>query len=111
MKVQVEPHGSVAVLVPHGALTGDETLDLRRAVETHGCQARRMVIDMADVPFLDSSGIELLLDLGHANHAAPLRPKLAALSESCREALDLTDVLNRLEVFDTVENALRSCQR
>lgn len=111
MKVQVEPHGSVAVLVPHGPLTGDEIHDLRRAVETAGGQARRLVIDMVDVPFLDSGAIELLLELCHANNAAPLRPKLAALSETCREALDLTDSLTRLEVFDTVENALRSCQR
>jgi hypothetical protein len=66
---------------------------------------------MADVPYLDSGGIELLLELCGAHLSPHQRPKLAALSETCMEALELTDVLPRLEVYDTVDNALRSCKR
>lgn len=72
---------------------------------------KRVVLDLADVPYLDSSGIELLLELCGVQVAPHQRPKLAALSETCLEALELTSILTRLEVFDTVENALRSCQR
>ena len=52
----------------------------------------------------------MLLELCGVSHAPLQHPKLAALSETCMEALQLTDVLPRLEVYDTVENALRSCQ-
>lgn len=72
---------------------------------------KHVVVDLADVPYLDSSGIELLLELGGVQVAPHQRPKLAAVSETCLEALELTDILPRLEVFDTVENALRSCRR
>jgi hypothetical protein len=40
-----------------------------------------------------------------------LQPLLAHLGETCREALDLTDVLPKLRVFDNVENAIRSLKR
>jgi anti-anti-sigma factor len=112
MKVQAQNHGSVTVLAAHGPLVADELSDFRRGVETaNAAQARRVILDLADVPYLDSAGIELLLDVCGAHVSPVSRPKLAALSETCREALELTDVLPRLEVFDTVENALRSCQR
>lgn len=112
MKIQTQPSGTVTVLVAHGPLVADELIDLRRAIETGTAGGnRRVVVDFQDVPYLDSSGIEMLLELCGVHLAPYQRPKLAALSETCREALELTNVLARLDVFDTVENALRSCQR
>jgi anti-anti-sigma factor len=112
MKVDTTPHGMVTVVVPHGPLVADELSDFRRAVESatqrHG---GRVVIDLADVPYLDSGGIETLLNLYTAQRWSTGGTKLAKLTETCREALDLTDVLPRLDVFDNVENALRSFNR
>jgi anti-sigma B factor antagonist len=112
MKVQSQPHGPATLLTAHGPLTSDETGDLRAAVATAlAARGKRVVVDLSDVPYLDSAGIELLLELCGAQQSGPQRPKLAALSEACLEALNLTDVLPRLDVFDTVDNALRSCAR
>jgi anti-anti-sigma factor len=121
MKVQTQPQGNLTLLVPHGPLVADELIEFRRSVEAAlkgtGSPKKgpgplsRVVVDMADVPYLDSAGIELLLELCSVSRAPQQRPKLAALSETCLEALELTDNLPRLEVFDTVDNALRSCQR
>ncbi len=112
MKVHSQPHGAATVLVPHGPLVSEETVDLRRAVDTvESAGARRTVIDMSDIPYLDSEGIELLVEMCGLQVSASRRPKLSALSETCRDALELTETLVQLEVFDTVENALRSCQR
>ncbi len=112
MKVQTQAHGNATVLIAHGPLVGDDAIDLRRTIETTASsKARRLVIDLTDVPYLDSGGIELLLELCGTQLSPHQRPKLAALSETCLETLELTDALPRLEVFDTVENALRSCQR
>jgi anti-anti-sigma factor len=112
MKVETQLHGMVAVVVPHGALVADESADFKRAVaEAVERKGGRVVIDLSEVPYLDSVGIESLLELYSGQPSAMGGPKLAALSETCREALDLTDVLARLDVFDTVENALRSYNR
>lgn len=111
MKIDVLPQGSITVLRPHGPLVADEEDDFRRVAapslaDRHG----RVVVDMSGVPYVDSRGIEALLELfGEA--PGPLKPLLACLNETCRDALDLTDVLGRLEVYDTVESALRSYTR
>lgn len=111
MKVDVTPQGSVTVLVPHGPLTRDEEADFRRVAsqslaDRHG----RVIADLTDVPYLDSRGIEVLLEL-FGESTTLLKPIIAQVNETCREALDLTDVLDKLDVYDTVENALRSYKR
>ena len=110
MKIQTQTHGQATLLITHGPLVAEELVELKRAVET-AAKTKRVVIDLADAPYLDSAGIELLLELCGMHLPAQQRPKLAGLTETCMEALELTDALPRLEVFDTVENALRSCQR
>ncbi len=122
MKIQTQIHGTVTVIRPHGPLIAEELVDLRRAVEnTATSKPSHLILDMGDIPSVDSSGIELLLEIcgvgvgsaprpaGAAPRWLPKRVKLAALTDTCREALDLTNVLPRLDVIDTVENALRSC--
>lgn len=112
MKLDVQTHGLVTVIVPHGPLISEEVQDFRQAVEpTAALKTGRLVVDMRDVPYLDSAGIETLLELFGRSRVSAARPKLARLSETCREALNLTDVLVRLDVFDTVENAIRSYNR
>ncbi len=107
MKVEVRQQGTAVVLRPQGALVGDDVTDFEKAAQDAlANRAVKLVVDMGEVPFLDSRGIESLLDL-----AARAGPPLAALGDTCREALDLTDVLPKLVVFDTVDNALRSLKR
>lgn len=108
MKVETITQGSIVVATPHGPLTSEETGDFRAAVgdsirERNG----RVVLDMTDVPFLDSAGIEALVEM-IAEAPTLQKPRMARLADACREALDLTDVLEKLDTFDTVENALRS---
>jgi len=111
MRIDKRVRGAVPVLTPHGPLTADEVDDFRRALSDASAQhAVPLVLDMSQVPYLDSAGIEALLELC-GEVPALSRPRLAGLSEACREALDLTDVLGSLSVFDGVENAVRSVRR
>jgi len=112
MKIVTHQNGSVAVLAPHGPLAGDELDDFRTALsQAIEQKSGRVVVDMSDAPYLDSSGIETLLDLCGGMQTASARPRLAQLSETSREALELTNVLEKLIAFDTVENAIRSYKR
>ena len=120
MKVQTQPHGKTTVLVAHGPLVSDELDGLRNAIDALAAGAGegppgshdRVVVDLSDVPYLDSSGLELLLEIAAVTPPADapwgVRGKLAAVSETCLEAMELTGVLQRVHVFDTVENAVRS---
>lgn len=111
MKIDVQNHGTVTVLVPHGPLIGDDVPEFARGVTTAvGDKQGRVVIDCVDVPYLDSAGIESLLTVV-SRAATAHRPRLTNLTDTCREALDLTNVLDRLEIFETVESAIRSYKR
>lgn len=111
MKIEQQQHGAVLVLVPHGPLVRDDVEELRGKIRAGvRAHAGRLVLDMEDVPYLDSVGIELLAD-ECTGQAGGDRPRLASLTETCRESLDLTDVLLQLDVFDGVESAIRSCKR
>lgn len=108
MKVDVVSHGVVAVVTPHGPLIRDELPSFREVADpTVLTKDGRVVLDMHDVPYLDSGGIEAVLELSTAMGTSG-RPRLAHLDETCREALTLTRILEQLEVFDTVESAVRS---
>lgn len=112
MKVDQQAQGQVTLVTGHGPLISEELADFRRVVqEATAAQARGVVADMHDIPYVDSAGIEVLLELAGLHISSLRRPKLAGLTETCLEALELTDILPRLEVFDTVENAIKSCQR
>lgn len=109
MKVDVQQHGSVCVIVPRGAITEAETENLRRILtpeaDKHGA---RLVLDLTHVPYLDSAGIEYLLEFAASAPSAAMRPRMASLTDTVREALNLTDTLQRFYRFDTVESAVRS---
>ena len=112
MKIDTQIHGTVAVLVPHGPLTADAVDDFTSRLKMTAEQRQgRVVVDCRDVPYLDSRGIETLVYLCGERREASTRPKLTHLVDTCREALDLTGVLPRLDTFDTVENAIRSYKR
>ena len=109
MKVEVQRRGSVTVVVPHDALTETTVGELEELVAgENGQSGARLVLDLGQVPFADSAGIELLLRFAGDRRAGSLRPRVVKLSETVREALDLTNTLERFLVFDSVEAAVRS---
>jgi anti-anti-sigma factor len=109
MKVDTVSCGAVSILMPRGALITDEVPDFQGEVQSASqAMGGRVVIDMSGIPYLDSAGIQAVLSLYTEPNRTPFRPKLASLTETCRDALDLTNLISRLEVFDTVENAVRS---
>ncbi len=109
MKVELQQQGSITVVIPHDALTESSVTELRDALDGEAGRAgARLVLDMADVAFVDSAGIELLLALAGESAAGAARPRVVGLTETVREALYLTDTLKRFFVFDSVEAAVRS---
>ncbi len=110
MKVEVQQHGSVLLIVPRGAITDGELEDLQRSLGADDARGGggRQVLDMSQVPWVDSAGIEFLIQFAASAPSAGLRPRLAAMTDTVREALDLTETLKRFYRFDTVESAVRS---
>ena len=67
--------------------------------------ARRLVLDFAEVAFMDSGGLGLLVDTVKVLRDRDGRLCLAALREPVRNVLVLSAVDQVVDVYDTVEAA------
>jgi anti-sigma B factor antagonist len=87
---------------------GEESAKLRDLVKKTLDKSRRIVLDMADVSFIDSAGVGLLAGLYMSAQNAGGGLKLAHLSPRMQDMLTITKLFTVFEVFDTAEEAARS---
>jgi len=109
VKVDQQRYGSVEVIAPDGPLTDEESAEFVAVIDGQLTSSNpRVVVCMEDVPYVDSHGLELLISFANdlRNRGLPL--KLAAVTSTCREILDLTELVGEFEIFDDVEDAVRS---
>jgi anti-anti-sigma factor len=109
MKIDVLRMGSVTVVSPRGAIAQDDVDEFAATAEnvrkkTNG----RMVIELSQVPYFDSRGIEVLWDLADQQREAGHPMRIAAVPELCREIFELTQLSAHLDMFDSPESAVRS---
>ena len=88
-------------------IQGDEPLTIDRIAEVEELLATceqagqpRIVFDLATVPLMDSSGLELLLDLRDRCLQKGGAVKLASPNHLCEEILQLTGLSEKFEIFD-----------
>ncbi|SEG96828.1 anti-anti-sigma factor [Nonomuraea solani] len=97
----------VTVLAVHGEMDATNRAQLETYLrENRGDPSKRLVFDLSRVPFMDSSGLHVLLSCttdclrhGGAVHLAAVQPLPARLFE-------ITGVLAHVPVHDTVEDAI-----
>ena len=67
MRINEQRQGAITVLKPDGALTTTDAEDFSAAVScAMTANLGRVVVDLSAVPFIDSRGLEVLLDLTEA---------------------------------------------
>lgn len=108
MKLSSYKSGPASVICPREAVTQAECEQIRLMVaEASVGGAAIVLLDLSEVPFIDSVGLEMLLDLERGCRDQGGRLKLVGLSENCTDILQVTDLSARFEIQPTVEQALR----
>ncbi|MGP1272672.1 MAG: STAS domain-containing protein [Phycisphaerales bacterium] len=109
MQIDEHQQAAVTVVTPRGALTGDEAgvLLSRLRVVVRQC-AGRCVLDLTHVPYLDSQGLEAIVDISEEMSRVARSLKIAAANETLREVLDVTEVAAMCDQYDDVGAAVRS---
>lgn len=109
MKISEQVQGAVTVLKPEGPLTGNDVKEfsnvLSQSVITN---LGRCVVDLSAVPFIDSGGLEALLNATEDMASGGRALKLCAVDKTVRLILDLTGMLSQFEHYDDVNSAVRS---
>ncbi len=97
------------MLKPHGALISSDAEQFRaRLEEARAKSFGRIVIDASSITYVDSTGLETLVDvteeLADSGHAL----KLCGLNETIRDVLDLTELISLFEFYEDINSAVRS---
>ena len=101
--------GAVVVLRPEAPLILEDAIAFgARAAEVAGPAMGRVVIDLSNAPYIDSTGLEALLDLSDRLESRGQTLRLAGLSATIREVLELTGLQSRFEYFADTNTAVRS---
>lgn len=104
--------GAVHVLAGNESLTEANVDELRELTESlMGAGQPMTVFDMSSILILDSSGLELLLDIKDDFKARGGHFKLAAPAPLCRDILHITSVDKEFEIFDLLSDAVGSFVR
>ena len=110
MNVTAESYGRTVLLNLNGELNEDAVSVLRQAVE-HQLAAQDVidvVLNMEQVPFIDSAALEYLLDIQDALIERLGQVKLANCDENMKKILEMTRLDNDFEVFSEVAEAVKT---
>lgn len=110
MRIEQHKHGAVTVLRPRGPVTSKDDAERLRSegFETLGRTLGRFVLDASDMPFVDSHGLEALVDLSNELGAGGRNLCLCSAGETLREVLRVTDVASAFSLHEDVPSAVRS---
>jgi anti-sigma B factor antagonist len=87
---------------------GEESAELRETVKKLIAQSGRIVLNLANVSYIDSGGLGTLVALYTTARNAGGSIKLANLTERVGDLLQVTKLLTVFEVFDSEKGALES---
>ena len=110
MKITTRSRDGVAILEPEGRIivgAGDRTL-FDRVVETVEESSSNILINLENVPMIDSSGIGQLLAARNTVASRGGSVKLLRLPPRVQDLLQVTRLLAVFEVFDDEEEAVES---
>jgi anti-anti-sigma factor len=109
MKIHEQRQGAVVVLKPEGALVEQEAAAFKqRLMQTLGPSLGRFVVDLSAVPFVDSKGLEALVELTEEMGKSGQALRLCAANKTVREVLELTDLASLFDHFEDTNTAVRS---
>ncbi|MFO7900898.1 MAG: STAS domain-containing protein [Planctomycetota bacterium] len=109
MKTEHIQHGTVLVVVPDGALIEEESEGFASSVRRcfQGGNVK-IILQMNNVPFIDSAGLETLVALYGEALGLGGEVKISSPTDIGRDILKATRIDSLIEVYDATPDARRS---
>ncbi len=109
MRISEQRSGAVTVLKPEGPIIEVDAVALKqKLMTTLGTTLGRFVIDMSAVPYVDSKGLECLVEVTEEMNRSGQALRLCASNKTLREVLELTDLASHFDHFEDTNTAVRS---
>jgi anti-anti-sigma factor len=109
MKIKTQNYNDVAVVELQGELDS-ETIELFQNTITGIIATHKVgiVLDMSDVGFIDSAGLEQLLSVRDYCNENDCQLRLAGLDETLTKILEVTRLENEFECYAELAEAVKS---
>jgi len=109
VEIHESRQGAVTVVKPMGPICQSDAAQFRTAVDDVRARSLgRFVVDAAAVAYVDSQGLEALVELSESLSKAGQSLRLCATNATVREALELTGLSDLFEHFEDANTAVRS---
>ncbi len=109
MNIDTRRVGTVDVITPSGPLVDEDANTFVETLQTRlESPNPRLVLDMSEVPYMDSRGLEGLVETSYDLQQRGGRLRLASTTATCREILELTGQAQQFDFFDETKDAVRS---
>jgi anti-anti-sigma factor len=107
MKIHDTQHGGSLIVAPSGRVDSSSSSELERVLVGHaGSGETRIVVDLAEVEYISSAGLRVLLMVAKKLQEAKGRLVLCAMPESVRLVFELAGFLPIFAIEPTREAAL-----
>lgn len=109
MRVKIQDYNNVTVVELHGELDGDFTELFQNTIkDIIAKQKTCIVIDMSNIGFIDSQGLEQLLWSRDYCNENKRELRLAGLDENCTRILEITQLENEFDHYAELAEAVKS---
>jgi anti-sigma B factor antagonist len=109
MKIQWQNYNDVTVVELQGEMDGEAAEPLKTAItEMITNEKAGIVLNMSDVSFIDSQGLELLLWVRDYCRQNKTQLRLAGLDENCEKILEITRLQDEFDRHAELAEAVRS---
>jgi len=109
MKIEQSQQGTISVFVPHGAIIDDDREKLSEAISKSIDDGRaKIILDMSNVPFVESQGLEMLLDSTDSASLYGGGIRIMNPSDIVRDILTATRMTSKIEIHNDMLEARRS---
>lgn len=112
MKIEARNEGGVTIISPKGKITiGVGDVALREAVyEALEAGARNILLDLAGVTTIDSSGIGEMVNVNKTVAERGGKLRLVGMPPKVADMLQMTHLIMVFDTFDNLEEAIASYQ-
>ena len=111
LNVRTLNDGIVVVDCAGRLVFGEETAALRDRVKSLIVEGSRIILNLADVTYIDSGGLGTLVSLFITARNAGGGIKLARLTQRVGDLLQITKLLTVFEVYNSEEEAVQSFRK
>jgi anti-sigma B factor antagonist len=109
MRISTQNYNNVTVIDLQGELDGDLADTLKNTVaEIVSKRHAGIVLNMSDVGFIDSQGLELLLWVRDYCRRNKIQLRLAVLAENCQKILEITRLEEEFDRHAELAEAVKS---